>query len=122
MLAKRKNNVAAAANTLPDGTTPSSLSKNIIDDDPNMKVVKNFLSRILASPDARNDPSLFKIGTSSSKIKDFFVEIFQLERKNATDEKKQKSVSVAADINIFTEYTWKVHLSTLILVSRFNVA
>jgi hypothetical protein len=36
-----------------------------------MKVVKDFLSRIFASPDVMNDLSFFKIDASSAKMQEF---------------------------------------------------
>jgi hypothetical protein len=50
-------------------------------DDPQMKVVKDFLSRILALPDMMNDPSISKIDISSSKMQDIFCWNLQVGKK-----------------------------------------
>jgi hypothetical protein len=81
------------------------LSPTNTDDPQHMKVVKDFLSRILASPDAMKDPSFFKIDISHSKMQDIFVETCEVERKKAADEKKQRAVSLAVHVNTFVEDT-----------------
>jgi hypothetical protein len=81
---------------------PLSLLQNI--DDPDMKVLKDFLSRILASPDVLNDPSFFKKDISRSTMRAMFVETCELEeRKKAAHKNKQKAVSVAVVVNKFVE-------------------
>jgi hypothetical protein len=66
----------------------SLLQKN---EDPDMKVFKDFLSRILASPDLMEDPSFFKNDITRSTMRAIFLETCKLEeRKKAADKNKQK--------------------------------
>jgi hypothetical protein len=65
----------------------SSPQKN--DPPPHLKALKDFLARILASPDVMNDASFYQA---------MFVETCELERKKAADENRQKVVSAAVDV------------------------
>jgi hypothetical protein len=82
---------------------PLSLLQN--SDDPDMIVLKDFLSRIHASLDVLNDPSFFKKDISHSTMQAMFVETCELEerRKKAADENQQKTVSAAVVVNRFIE-------------------
>jgi hypothetical protein len=69
-----------------------------VDDPPYLKVLKDFLKRILESPEVMDDPYFFKNGIPN----DIFVETCeQSEGKKASDKKKQKAVSVVVVVNKF---------------------
>jgi hypothetical protein len=71
-----------------------------MDDPPHLKVLKDFLKWILESPEVMDDPLFSKNGI----FNDILVETYaQLERKKASDEKKQKVVSAAVVVNNFVE-------------------
>jgi hypothetical protein len=74
-------------------------------EDPQMKSVKDFLSCILSAPYAVNNREFFRADISSEMMHKMFVQTCEVERKNkeAADEKKQKAVSDATNVNKITE-------------------
>jgi hypothetical protein len=70
------------------------------DDPPHLKNLKDFLKWILKLPEVMDDPSFFKNGV----LNDIFVESCeQLERKKASDKKKEKVVCAVVVVNNFVE-------------------
>jgi hypothetical protein len=87
----------------------SSPWKNIDDSSPrnDLKALKAFLAGILASPDV--DAAFYQAiyfetcELERKKAAAINFDTCELERKKAADEDKQKAVSAAVDVNVFTE-------------------
>jgi hypothetical protein len=88
---------------LPIKTVPPSPQPSIEKDaDPQMKIIKAFLSKILASPDVMKDPSFFKDGVGSSTIGDLLQQTAaETEKKKAGDKKIEEAISAALRVELF---------------------
>jgi hypothetical protein len=91
------DDVPVIKTALPIKTVPPSPQPSIEKDaDPQKKVIKVFLSKILASLSVMKDPSFFKDGVGSSTIGDLLQQTAaEIEKKKANDKKIEEAFSAA---------------------------